>query len=636
MDGPSSLSFQAAYDHSSQPEDDPPSAVKGVKRKRLAKACQQCHRSKRRCDSDGPGSSVPCSNCKFSGRNCTFSDSSRAAQSPSSAKQDASKQPRQASARGKVEQEPESGRRRVKNTSIRPQSVVPLPGRGLGLENALTQELTNLFFAHCHPVRAIFHKPSFWTALTHNGLPSYLLLAIYSLAAPLSRQQRFRSPATGPPRLSGRPFVQEAASQMFDASGHLICEANLFTAQALCLLLAHDIACKAATEPPDVRYRDLALQVVQALGAHNPEPPAGAGPSADSIQASIDRECGRRIFWVIHAMELACSIFAQRPVSLSETQLRLRLPVDETSFELAVQYPAPEYLYSSTRAQSTSELGHFIRILSLYTEAEHLLTRPDINLAELEKRGEEWTANLPENLRFSEPNLEVQQSMFETSSNTAPWCFFFMHTVHVGLLLALHAGQSDTTSSVQPQWAISRLDLIVRMLGDRAKNTTLMGVILWIQIRYCHRDDPHIRSLCNKYEEICGLRLFDLAAPLIARPTEPMYPRLLSTSTPSQTFSLGRSLDELRLPTQTNNWPYSPSPDREELSRRLQRDLDADLPHRNSRLGESLPSLKSSGLLDSWNSTIASNSRPMKAPPDRASLSSSMPVGLPWLAHETR
>lgn len=48
------------------------------KRKRLAKACDACHKSKRRCDG-----TAPCSNCFFASKQCTYTDSSgRAVSAP--------------------------------------------------------------------------------------------------------------------------------------------------------------------------------------------------------------------------------------------------------------------------------------------------------------------------------------------------------------------------------------------------------------------------------------------------------------------------------------------------------------------------------------------------------------------------
>lgn len=98
-----------------------------------------------------------------------------------------------------------------------------------------------VFFTHCHPARAIIHKPNFSAALSHNRVPSYLLHAVCALAAPLSKQPRIR---TTPSRYAGKPFAQEALSLMFDGAGRLVCEPNLATAQALSLLQMHDILVK--------------------------------------------------------------------------------------------------------------------------------------------------------------------------------------------------------------------------------------------------------------------------------------------------------------------------------------------------------------------------------------------------------
>ncbi|EGN96588.1 hypothetical protein SERLA73DRAFT_184665 [Serpula lacrymans var. lacrymans S7.3] len=65
---------QSASD--SSPDQDKPETttiafMKGPKRKRLAKACDACHKSKRRCDG-----TAPCSNCTFASKKCTYTDAS--------------------------------------------------------------------------------------------------------------------------------------------------------------------------------------------------------------------------------------------------------------------------------------------------------------------------------------------------------------------------------------------------------------------------------------------------------------------------------------------------------------------------------------------------------------------------------
>lgn len=98
-----------------------------------------------------------------------------------------------------------------------------------------------VFFTHCHPARLVIHKPTFSSSLSHNRVPSHLLLAVCALAAPLSKQPRIR---TTPARFAGKPFAQEALSQMFDGAGRLVVEPDLAAAQALCILQMHDILTK--------------------------------------------------------------------------------------------------------------------------------------------------------------------------------------------------------------------------------------------------------------------------------------------------------------------------------------------------------------------------------------------------------
>lgn len=65
-------------------------------------------------------------------------------------------------------------------------------------------------------------------------------------------------------------------------------------------------------------------------------------PSPDFIQASIEREAVRRMFWIIHFLDNLAWIYFKQPMQgLSESGRRLRLPVDETTFELGVHSTLP-------------------------------------------------------------------------------------------------------------------------------------------------------------------------------------------------------------------------------------------------------------------------------------------------------
>lgn len=62
-------------------------------------------------------------------------------------------------------------------------------------------------------------------------------------------------------------------------------------------------------------------------------------------------------------------------MNYTPAELRLRLPADETSFELGVIYESlPEYLYlPAIRTQYASEMGHLVRVLTLWWRVEWAL-----------------------------------------------------------------------------------------------------------------------------------------------------------------------------------------------------------------------------------------------------------------------
>jgi len=41
-----------------------------------------------------------------------------------------------------------------------------------------------------------------------------------------------------------------------------------------------------------------------------------------------------------------------------------------------------------------------------------------------------WEDSLPEYLQYTEDNLRIMNSVLETTANTGPWCFFYMHALH--------------------------------------------------------------------------------------------------------------------------------------------------------------------------------------------------------------
>jgi hypothetical protein len=83
----------------------------------------------------------------------------------------------------------------------------------------------------------------------------------------------------------------------------------------------------------------VALHVIHTLGVMNPDPARlTPQPTPEYIDRQMQLECLRRIFWYIHSMDLLTSTFYQQPLSTGpkDSRLTLKLPLSETTFELAV------------------------------------------------------------------------------------------------------------------------------------------------------------------------------------------------------------------------------------------------------------------------------------------------------------
>lgn len=735
--------------------------MKGPKRKRLAKACDACHKSKRRCDG-----TAPCSNCYFASKKCTYTDASgRPVPAPRPRKgdnTDALADSRQGSyatypdgtqgnqpsfvvpalhqdeALG-AQVDPDEdipSRKRFRpdpgqstsptETPLRGLAPPSLPSteRSLERDPSLTRELVQLFFAHRQPQRMVIHEPSFHHALSHGLVPPYLLLSICALAAPLSQRPCFKE---GGSRFAGEVFFQEAMSLMFDKDQNLICERNLATAQALCLLQLHDRMAKSSWRG---QYHVYALEVIEQLGAYQADNPIlTPAPSLEFIDAAIERECARRVFWLIYISDALGSVLYRRPILADDSQLKIRLPVDETTFLFTVHDAVPEYL-NKPSPLSRSETGQLTRVLAIHEKIEKAMDdfnnresgkHPVNILLDLDAKLNAWDGSLPDSLCFTDENLAIHMSLFATNSNVGAWCFCAMHIIHCSCVFALNQARKRCRTAIPggPTWARERLNKILAALGDRAKKSILLGVAIWPLFKYCNGEDPRLLEWSSQFEEVYGVRIQDLAPPAPdytnnVRPPPPaegrMHPAASSSggshdSTPVPSHSQEATVPQIaaspvyappgRLPPDARLFgqpsfgdvrahahpPLPPQPDPRE-KRNIAHDANIDpalqMPPNPRHLNTepvsavspalSLPSLKSSGLLD-WQRANEANPSPssagwqasgqhLPAPsqgsrdatgspfpsashvdystrPAVATASTGMPVGLPWLASES-
>ena len=247
--------------------------------------------------------------------------------------------------------------------------------RTAGLEANIVRELVNcapflpsfllwlrypyliVFFTHCHPGRMMIHKPTFMATLSQNKVASHLILAICAMSAPFCQSPQVKSQ---PPRLAGIKFYEDALKILFDSSGMLICEANLQTVQTLCLLEMHDVVAqyswtkcyrylgKRFLAKPRGRLmmildQDIATKILfETLDIASPEsPPLSLKPTIQDMARMKERESARRCYWIIYFLHVLSTACTRNVRQFNAENILVRLPVDETCFELGIQSRAP-------------------------------------------------------------------------------------------------------------------------------------------------------------------------------------------------------------------------------------------------------------------------------------------------------
>ncbi|KAH9983895.1 hypothetical protein BJV74DRAFT_848980 [Russula compacta] len=719
------LASQSSFRSSDESDPFKISFLKGPKRKRLAKACDACHKSKRRCDG-----TAPCSNCYFAAKDCTYTDSSgRPVPAPLASKTDkpsraGPSQPRRRpqkdsylespvstpansllSARGEPLTSPQAPSDPRDEPSKRPRvgsissSSFPAPESQAAASAApssvfaatrfevpVVRELVNLFFAHCHPHRLLIHQPTFIADVSLGRVPSYLLYALCSLAAPFSKHPAVR---TDPLRTSGLAYAKAAEEQMFDLHGRLSVDRNLVTAQALCLLETHRSLLSCPWSPPSTHHQ-LALSILKEdLHIQDEYHSSLASTPMTSFELdAISRECARRAFWYMRLMHLTAFMYFQIPAPPILMDSNLRLPVDEASFEFGAHNSQLEYLHlPAPRTQYVSEYGHLLRIASVHGRLEAALnaagtrsTAHDVTQVVIEETEQEisaWESSLADHVCFNEESAAHHLAMFETSSNAGAWCYFMMHTLYAWCVLMLSEAKARGSSAVVNscrEWARDRLMLIGTKLGSRTKNSVLLVAIVIALSRFGMSEHSQVLAWSREYTEACGLEIptkstsrsrmpppETLASTM--RPTLPPIP-----PTPASATNVDRVEDRSDTSSTGSSGTYFNSLRSSYNKLRITSPEPAA-----SGSAPSLPSLKSCGLLESWahpqhphpqsqqlpdagGSELATSPTPpwialqmaaaakgcVAGPSETAtspsvpsrSSKSTMPVGLDWLANE--
>ncbi|KAG8932736.1 hypothetical protein FRC03_008944 [Tulasnella sp. 419] len=505
------------------------------RRKRLAKACDSCHKSKRRCDG-----TCPCANCDFAGKECVYTDSTGRTVPPPISKPSSdaadSRKRRTSVSPANRSAVPSSAFKRLKHATLEPTDV-SYPSHTTFLEPALTKELVNLFFAHLHPYNLVFHRPTFLIDLAANRIPPHLLLTVFALAAPLSVQPKIR---TNPTWYAGERFARDARIMLFDEHGDLKAPRTLEVAQSLVLLTMHD--CIVRAEGQSDRHMDTALGILADLGVQSIDsddtPDSPSSPDAEVCGPEwLAHECYRRLFYLIYIIQMLSAVVTQRPTDWGDEVLKIFLPVEEACFDLVV-WTSPrsrEYLFpkrpSLDGRSGTSEFGFLARVAGCYARINSLLHSNEPNpitsqeainrTKECEKMLTDWQKSLPDHLRFNEENLHVQISTLESGGNVGGWCYCYMHALAETCVLSLQEVLELQDNIADPakhrtrqQRALENLTIIIGSLGTRSRLSIMMGTPLIVIAKYVAADptrsDVHLKEWCAAYESLWGVSLEQL------------------------------------------------------------------------------------------------------------------------------
>ncbi|CAE6412959.1 unnamed protein product [Rhizoctonia solani] len=615
------------------------------KRKRLSKACDSCHKSKRRCDGTSP-----CANCDFAGKPCVYTDANgRAVPPPRNREHEEEHHPTNRPRRHSVSvahlmthgqhhsddrngplyatspslaippldhqrppipipgqhhllphqpprpfetplpppasyyypyyrREPESEdelrvRNRRRYESFPPPDpierglypglniVSPRANTGrlsgdktaLGIEPYLAKELVHLFFSNQYIASLMFHRPTFMLALSKGQVPMPLLNSIFALAAPYSSQPALRS---SPSWHAGERFAQAANAELFDQSGQLALRPDLAVAQALCLLVLHECVMRRPTTTND-RHMCIAFQIMKDLGVATMDDPANVAvssstPERDTFEQWVSAECHRRTFWVLYVLESLSSAFTSRPMTFKDSQLKVRLPVDEASFEFGLRNEGPpEYLQfpmAQTKLSQTGEFGHLVRVTWIYTTVMSQIT-------ELNKKGrppgpgdsvtidtinhseqclqaiaskQSWESSLPERLRFNSETLHNHIKSLESGGSSGGWTYAYMHALAECSVLGLHEllevmpnRDAARAHAVRQQRALDNLTITLGSLGSRGRLSMWTGTLLLAVVRYraalSQHPDPHVTEWCAEFHQQWGISLAELVNPEFRR-----------------------------------------------------------------------------------------------------------------------
>ncbi|CBQ68811.1 conserved hypothetical protein [Sporisorium reilianum SRZ2] len=552
-------------------------AATGRKRKRLQKACVACHKAKRRCDGG-----LPCSNCDFSGRTCCYSDANGKMFIPTARVSNEAGQPSGAAAHPGATLHPAealtpaytvatsplspsgsdlSGGRVRANTISSKSSPPSLGAAGSRADGLLTiddvaperrRDLISIFFSQIHPFSCVMDEISFLRDLSTSEVPSYLLMAMFALAARfeqgISESERERRFAQGESfARSARRMLQEEDRDGFT----LLDRPDVDLALTLCFLAAHELGMGRVQRA--LSYSNDAVRIVATLKlAEGQLPPARKSSyMRDSFASSSwpRRATCERLVLLAWTLDMTIAALAAQSSSVRRSDVLAAARSFGTSGD--------EVRDDVTK--SFARLAEIATVFGLVTDANEPCNKGEEAL-------QSWAAALVVEHKFDDYNMKQASRLLEEPEASAAshraWFWAQMHLIaecSVFLMEARRAGGPQADRG-QQKAALDNINLILSVLSITGRRNLFAFPALLICTQYS-RPNPDASRWWNTARQCWNLAEQQIAeaARFFVRPSNDApspgsgnsltLPRLSSSSVGSYSSRTGASASLPSLPS---------------------------------------------------------------------------------------
>ncbi len=311
----------------------------------------------------------------------------------------------------------------------------------------IQEYLAEVFFDNLYgQAYHVLHKPSYMRKLKSDNLPPVLVLAVCAVSARFSTHPKVNSQ---PAFLRGESWAAEARRIVLNRYEW----PNITILTCLLLLGLHEFGtCYGGRS---WALGGMAIRMAYALQLHRDldHDPCKQDPA---LRLSfVDREIRRRTMWACFLMDRFNSSGTDRPMFIKEETVRVQLPIKEKLFQLDMEgptedmagnvpYPCEEEGELSNARENMGVAAYIIRSIGLWGRIvifhfqggrerdTRQIWEADSEFGSLKRQTLEFVASLPDNLKFSEHNINAHES--EGLANQ----FLFLHITSQQNVLTLN------------------------------------------------------------------------------------------------------------------------------------------------------------------------------------------------------